>query len=121
MAKDLIIGRQKEIEQINECYESKESQLVILYGRRRVGKTFLINQIFDEQFAFKLVGDYNQNKKEQLYNFYEELKRKSKTEVSVPQSWREAFFPLRDYIDSLPRDKKQVVFFDCLIDYLSLS
>ena len=63
MAKDLIIGRQKEIEQINECYESKESQLVILYGRRRVGKTFLINQIFDEQFAFKLVGDYNQNKK----------------------------------------------------------
>lgn len=48
MAKDLIIGRQKEIEQINECYESKESQLVILYGRRRVGKTFLINQIFDE-------------------------------------------------------------------------
>ena len=112
MAKDLIIGRQKEIEQINECYESKESQLVILYGRIRVGKTFLINQIFDEQFAFKLVGDYNQNRKEQLYNFYEELKRKSKTEVSVPQSWREAFFQLRDYIDSLPRDKKQVVFFD---------
>ena len=112
MAKDLIIGRQKEIEQINECYESKESQLVILYGRRRVGKTFLINQIFDEQFAFKLVGDYNQKKEEQLYNFYEELKRKSKTEVSVPQSWREAFFQLRDYIDSLPRDKKQVVFFD---------
>lgn len=112
MSENLIIGRQKEIQQLKECYASPLSQLIILYGRRRVGKTFLVNQTFDNKFSFKLVGDFNQNREEQLNNFYEELKRKSKAAISAPKNWREAFFQLRDYIDSLPNDEKQVVFFD---------
>ena len=74
MSENLIIGRQKEIQQLKECYASPVSQLIILYGRRRVGKTFLVNQTFDNKFSFKLVGDFNQNREEQLNNFYEELK-----------------------------------------------
>ena len=112
MSENLIIGRQKEIQQLKECYASPVSQLIILYGRRRVGKTFLVNQTFDNKFSFKLVGDFNQNREEQLNNFYEELKRKSKADIAAPKNWREAFFQLRDYIDSLPNDEKQVVFFD---------
>lgn len=112
MPQNLIIGRQKETQQLKDCYNSLEPQLVILYGRRRVGKTFLVNQTFGEKFAFKLVGDYNLKKEEQLENFSDELKRKSKSSVSAPKSWREAFFQLRDYIDTLPHDEKQVVFFD---------
>ena len=46
MAKDLILGRNKEKEILQSCYESKESQLVIITGRRRIGKSFLINQYF---------------------------------------------------------------------------
>ena len=57
MPKELIISREYEMKQLEECYSAKESQLVIVYGRRRVGKSFLINQYFDNRFDFKLVGD----------------------------------------------------------------
>lgn len=57
MAKDLILGRSREKKILQICCESKESQLVIISGRRRIGKSFLINQYFDDSFAFKLVGD----------------------------------------------------------------
>lgn len=112
MAKELIISREKEIQMLQDCYDSKESQLVIVYGRRRVGKSFLVNQFFDQRFDFKLVGDNRLNKEEQLYNFYDELKRQSGKEIGIPKNWREAFFQLRDYLDTLEDSQKHVVFFD---------
>ena len=112
MSNELIISREKEIQQLKECYESKVSQLVIVYGRRRVGKSFLINQFFDDRFDFKLVGDNRLNKEEQLFNFYDELKRQSGKIIDIPQSWREAFFQLRDYLEEFKDDNKHVVFFD---------
>ncbi len=112
MGTELIIGREKEIQQLLNCYESKESQLVILYGRRRVGKTFLVNQTFENKFDFRLSGDFNLKKEEQLFNFYYELKSRSQKDIPVPTSWREAFFQLRDYIETLDKDTKHVVFFD---------
>lgn len=112
MSKKIVIGREKEIHQLKRCYESKESQLVILYGRRRVGKSYLVNQTFEERFDFKLVGDYTLKKEEQLLNFYEELKRKSRIKFQVPKDWREAFWQLRDYLDTFKDQKKHVVFFD---------
>ena len=111
MASKLIIGREKEIRQLEKCLASKESQLVILYGRRRVGKTFLVNQTFGGQFTFKLVGDYTLKKDGQLNNFHEELRRKGGT-APVPKDWQEAFYQLRDYLDGLDDGKKHVVFFD---------
>lgn len=55
-----IIGREKECESLQRCIEAKTSQLVIVYGRRRVGKTFLINQFFDNKFqrlsGFGMIG-----------------------------------------------------------------
>ncbi len=112
MAKELIIGREHEIQLLDDCCDSRESQLVIVYGRRRVGKSFLINQYFDNRFDFKLVGDNRLSKREQLYNFYDELHRHKQKEVKVPLSWREAFFLLRDYLEEMDADRKNVVFFD---------
>lgn len=112
MSKELIISREYEKQQLQDCYDSKESQLVLVYGRRRVGKSFLINQFFNERFDFKLVGDNKLSKEDQLYNFYDELKRQSKKDINVPKTWREAFFLLRDYLDEFKDDKKHVVFFD---------
>lgn len=112
MAKDLIISREYEIRQLEECWGAKESQLVMVYGRRRVGKSFLINQFFDSRFDFKLVGDNRLRKSEQLFNFHDELRRQWKKDTAVPASWREAFFLLRDYLDECPCDKRLVVFFD---------
>ena len=48
----MIIGRQREIEMLWECYESDEAELVALYGRRRVGKTYLVDQVFKDRITF---------------------------------------------------------------------
>lgn len=113
MAKELILGRNREKEILQSCYESKESQLLIVSGRRRIGKSFLINQYFDNLFAFKLVGDKKLKKNEQLFNFREELKRKTNNDnFLTPKDWLSAFSLLRDYIDILDNNTKQVIFFD---------
>ena len=97
---------------LGDCLNSASSQLVIVYGRRRAGKTFLVNEFFHNEFAFKLTGIYGEPKSVQLQSFSEELKRKSGREVGTIRSWREAFGLLRDYLEGLPRNEKQVVFFD---------
>ncbi len=112
MGKHRIIGRIEEIGRLDDCMEADSAQLVIVYGRRRVGKTFLINEYFHNDFAFKLTGTYGKGKDVQLENFASALKRKTRRKLDVPESWREAFEQLRDYLEGLDEDKKQVVFFD---------
>lgn len=107
-----FIGREKQIERLEICLKSKEPQLVLVYGRRRVGKSFLVNQFFQNNFDFKLVGDNHLDKNEQLLNFHYELKKVWGEKQDVPQSWREAFFQLRDYLETLPKNEKHVIFFD---------
>lgn len=88
------------------------AQLVIVYGRRRIGKTYLINEFFDHKFSFKLTGVFNQSKTEQLENFTIEIRRRTGDEYIVPKEWKQAFLMLREYLESLPGNKKQIVFFD---------
>ena len=107
-----IIGREKEVRRLNKALEEKESQLIVVYGRRRVGKTFLINEFFDYRFNFKFTGSYNQSKKEQLINFSLELNRYAGKEYKTPKSWTEAFYSLRDFLETGNTEEKQVVFFD---------
>ena len=112
MINESFIGRNKEIQQLQNCVNSKQSQLLIVYGRRRVGKSYLINQFFEDNFDFKLVGDLQLNKEGQLLNFYNELKRKTGKDEPIPKNWREAFWQLRDYLDAFKDEKKHIVFFD---------
>ncbi|MBQ9327646.1 MAG: ATP-binding protein [Solobacterium sp.] len=110
--KEKIIGRVSEIERLDRCMDDSSAQLIIVYGRRRVGKTFLINEYFDNNFAFKITGAYQKSRRFQLEGFHEELMRKSGRDWDLPSDWRTAFRQLREYLESLPKDKKQVVFFD---------
>ena len=112
MGKQRIIGRIAERGRLDDCMEADSAQLVIVYGRRRVGKTFLINEYFHNNFAFKLTGTYGKGKGVQLENFASALKRKTNRKLGVPVNWREAFEQLRDYLEELDEGKKQVVFFD---------
>ena len=107
-----LIGREKEIERLNRALTEKEAQLIIVYGRRRVGKTFLINEFFNESFAFHFTGSENQTNREQLKNYSLELNAQSNRTYGIPNDWTEAFFNLRDYLESLDTEKKQVVFLD---------
>ncbi len=113
---ELVIGREPELKQLQKAFESKEAQLVIVYGRRRVGKTFLINHFFEKRFDFKLTGDFKGSKEDQLKNFYFELKSQTKNltneNIQQPKDWNEAFWQLRNYIDALSENEKHVVFFD---------
>ena len=107
-----IIGREKEINRLNRVLDENEAQLVIVYGRRRVGKTYLINEYFDENFDFRFTGSFDQSTTNQLKNFKMELKRYSGKDIAEIKDWTEAFFALRDYLEGLGNDRKHIVFFD---------
>ncbi|MBQ6566407.1 MAG: AAA family ATPase [Treponema sp.] len=107
-----IIGRSEECRRLDECLDSDQAQLITVYGRRRVGKTFLINEYFHNAFAFKLTGTYGGEKALQLKNFASALSRKTRRKQVELRDWAQAFECLRDYVETLAEDKKQVVFFD---------
>lgn len=108
-----IIGRKNERDFLNSIYESKKSEFVAVYGRRRVGKTFLIREYFDGKFAFSCSGLANSNTQEQLENFAYSLGRyNGKLEKQiVPKNWLLAFELLIEYLESL-ETKRKVVFLD---------
>ncbi len=112
MQKTDIIGRAKQIEQLEECMEENSAQLVIVYGRRRVGKTYLINSFFNDNFTFKLTGAYKQNKATQLNNFKTAYQEAISSNIECPKDWNEAFVLLRRFLKNSDKNKKQVVFFD---------
>ena len=105
-----IIGRQKEIALLQEIVDSSRAEFVAVYGRRRIGKTYLIDKFFDEQYDFYMTGIYEGTRKEQLVNFTHQLETYSKTTQKVPKDWMEAFFMLRQYLETL-KDKKHIVIF----------
>ena len=53
---DKLIGREKEIKQLNDYVASDRPEFIAIYGRRRVGKTFLVNQLFGGKMAFSMTG-----------------------------------------------------------------
>ena len=63
-----IIGRKNELETLDRVYRSKKSEFLILYGRRRVGKTYLIDQRFGEHFTFRMTALGNATLEQQLVN-----------------------------------------------------
>lgn len=107
-----IIGRIEECRRLDSCLKADTAQLIIVYGRRRVGKTFLINQYFDNQFAFKVTGIYGQTKEIQISNFIASLNEMSRRKYDEANNWFEAFRYLKAYTKTLPKKKKQVFFFD---------
>ena len=112
MKRDIMIGREKEWRRLSLCVEAEQPQFVVIYGRRRVGKTYLINQFFRGRFDFKLTGIYNQPREYQLRNFIYELNRQAGTSYDTPSDWLEAFQLLRNYLSDLPSEEKCVVFLD---------
>ena len=112
-----IAGRQEEQAIFESIVASKEAEFIALYGRRRVGKTFLIKEYFDELICFEMVGMYKASLNDQLANFAQSLGKSSGMGIvpKKPSSWREAFFQLEQFLESpLIKNKrgKKVVFLD---------
>ena len=109
--KALFIGREYEQGLVREYLESPKSEMVAIYGRRRIGKTYLIKRFFDEQFDFWFTGMYQAPKSVQLHQFQVRLERYSGKRLKRLKTWFEAFSALEEYLLSLNKEKV-VVFLD---------
>lgn len=107
----MIIGRKKELEQLHDAYESEYSEFVAVYGRRRVGKTFLVREAFGYNFTFQHAGLAKSNMKKQLIAWKSSLKDAGLKVCAAPKSWIDAFDLLKDLIRQ-SEDKKKVIFID---------
>ena len=107
-----IIGRKTEIKRLTEYVASEKAELLAIYGRRRVGKTFLIKRFFNEKFTFYFSGAENTNKKQQLFNFTTALNKYSKVENPVVDNWQSAFVQLEQYLRKVKTKGRKVIFID---------
>ena len=109
-----LVGRQAEQDILNRIVKSSGAELVAVYGRRRVGKTFLIRRYCKQHLVFEFTGVHEASLKGQLQNFTNTLGLYMKTSVpfAIPSNWQHAFTYLDQYLNSLPRDRPAVLFFD---------
>ena len=110
----IIIGRKTELEILDRVYKSSKSEFLILYGRRRVGKTFLVNQKFEEHFTFRMTALANTPMSQQLINFQATFNAATDAASALtepPTTWFQAFQSLIKWAAADPRPRK-VIFFD---------
>lgn len=114
MVTNSLIGRKEEQRILRKALESGEAEMVAVIGRRRVGKTFLINEVYKERIMFEVTGIQNAPRPEQLGNFTYQISRKLKTTLAIPQprTWLEAFTLLISHLEQVDQKEKMVVFFD---------
>src|SRR5687767_9424386 len=107
-----IIGRENEISILEELLQSRQPELLAIYGRRRVGKTFLIKKFFRDYIVFSCTGQYNGKKNEQLINFTEKLNFyfPENKNLLAARTWQQAFSRLKDGLSAIKSKKKKVVF-----------
>ncbi|MBQ6577047.1 MAG: AAA family ATPase [Bacteroidales bacterium] len=114
-----IIGRKQEIEELERLYYSDRPEFVVVYGRRRVGKTFMIRQALKDKFTFQHTGvspvDQENEKnrmKTQLESFYYSMLNQGLEGFKQPKTWMEAFYQLAQLLQKLDNGQRMVVFID---------
>ncbi len=113
-----MIGRKKELQELEELYHSGRPELVAIYGRRRVGKTYLVNEALGNDLTFRHTGLSPAELKgegmlnAELYHFHISLKEYGLKEDKCPGSWMEAFYLLRKLLTEKDDGNRQVVFID---------
>jgi len=106
-----MIGREKECQALQQAWLNQESEFVAVYGRRRIGKTYLVKEHFADRFAFRHTGLARADKKEQLAAFKKSLKAFGYVHKGQFVTWYEAFDALEDFLGRRS-EKKKVVFLD---------
>lgn len=114
-----LIGRIEEGKELNRLYESDSPEFIAVFGRRRVGKTFLINELFSTRFSFKFtalspIDENSETKittKDQLKHFKEALHRYGYTGKRRILDWFDAFYALEEMLE-IYENERMVVFID---------
>ena len=100
-----MVGRIEETSQLEKLYRSRSSEFVAVYGRRRVGKTYLIKEVFKDRMTFWHTGvsPYDREKKnlmqDQLRAFHYNLMRYGLDNANPPKDWFEAFHMLSELVE----------------------
>lgn len=106
-----LIGRRQEQKTLDACCKSDKAEFIAIYGRRRVGKTYLVKSFFQGKFDFYVTGIYQGTKAEQIAFFTKQLRDYSGIPYPQADNWFDAFDQLKHYIGSIKKDKV-VVFID---------
>ena len=107
-----MIGREAEKEDLVRFMESKKSEFVVVFGRRRVGKTYLVREFFGDTFSFYHTGMANTEKEIQLRNFNSSLQKYGKMPYPKVTAWLDAFEQLIHLLSHKKQREKKVVFID---------
>ena len=107
----IFIGRKEELDILQGAYQHPQSRFVAVFGRRRVGKTYLIRHCLGGKFAFHVTAIANATTQQQILNFHTALQRQGAKASPVPGNWFFAFQNLIDFLEAKPEGKK-VVFLD---------
>ena len=113
-----MIGRKQESEELNRIYNRNKAELVAIYGRRRVGKTYLVDETFEGRITFRHAGlspadeDSKGLLKLQLEHFYNSLDIQGMEKCEKPTSWLEAFLLLEKFLLAKDDGSRQLVFLD---------
>lgn len=109
-----LIGRKEEQEILQKALKSNRPEMIAVLGRRRVGKTFLIQKAYEDRIVFEITGAQHATKEEQLINFMFEISKiaQSPMPIPTPSSWMEAFVLLIKLLENKQSTEKLVVFFD---------
>ena len=107
----MLIGREKEQKVLTEAFQADESKFVAVYGRRRVGKTYLIRESMNSRFTFQHTGYYGGKLSDELFEFCASLREYGLKDFAKPGNWLEAFELLKELI-RYSTEKRKVVFLD---------
>lgn len=108
-----IVGRLREQAILKEVFENKKSELIAIYGRRRIGKTYLVREFYKQSIVFEVTGLFGASLQDQISNFTKEIRKRSRRTLrDLPKNWLEVFSIFEMYLDTLPKGKKKVIFID---------
>ena len=108
---ETIIGRKAEIKRLTVAVNSPRSEFIALYGRRRVGKTFLINQMFRNQFTFKMTGVIEGTLKDQFIAFADAMSDYGYNIPEMPKDWMSAFIMLKNALKQKVNSGERCIIF----------
>jgi len=111
---EIIIGREEEKTILSDALRSGDAELIAVYGRRRIGKTFLIRNHYQKYIAFELTGIHEASLKDQLHNFSRSLQGAMGIAVTLasPANWIDAFGLLSEYLKKVMKKEPVVILLD---------
>ncbi len=110
----LFAGRTVESKMLTDLLQHTRAELVTIIGRRRVGKTYLVKEVFRDRLNFHFTGIKDTDRNTLLTEFSEKIFSVAPKRISgaIPQNWMEAFRLLKNYLLTIRSKKKKVVFLD---------